>query len=156
MKLYEITEAYNCLLNTDLDEELIKESLKIIDEEFNTKVENTVKVIKNAEADIKALRDEEQRLAKKRRSLQSRVDFLKTNIFNNMKIIDNKKIETPLFNVVIQKNPKKLVIKSEKSVPDEFTKINRVIDKAKLKDAIESGLNVDYAEIIQEEGLRIK
>ena len=156
MKLYEITEAYNSLLDADLDEEAIEQSLKVIDDEFDTKIENTVKVIKNAEADIKALREEEKRLASKRRTLESKIDYLKKNIFVSMQTVNSRKIETPLFNVAIQKNPKKLIVKSERNVPDEFIKVSKSIDKAKLKDAIEDGLSVDYAELVQEEGLRIR
>ena len=156
MKLYEITEAYNSLLDADLDEEAIEQSLKVIDDEFDTKIENTVKVIKNAEADIKALREEEKRLASKRRTLESKIDYLKKNIFVSMQTVNSRKIETPLFNVAIQKNPKKLIVKSERNVPDEFIKVSKSIDKAKLKEAIEDGLSVDYAELVQEEGLRIR
>lgn len=156
MKLYEITEAYNNLLDADLEQEQINQALNVIDDEFNVKVENTVKVIKNAEADIKALRDEEKRLASKRRTLENSVSWLKENIYKNMQATNKKKIETPLFNVAIQKNPKKLIVKSERNVPEEFIKVSKSIDKAKLKEAIENGLEADYAELVQEEGLRIR
>lgn len=156
MKLYEITEAYNSLLDADLDEEAIEQSLKVIDDEFDVKAENIAKLISSINGDIETLKSEERRLADRRRSYEKKIESLKNYLFNNLQMVDKKRIQTPLYKISIQKNPAKLVVKDEKRVPDEYFKTVKRLDKAKLKDAVKDGLETDYAEIIQTEGLRIR
>lgn len=156
MKLYEITEAYNSLLDADLDEEAIEQSLKVIDDEFDVKAENIAKLISSINGDIETLKSEERRLADRRRSYEKKIESLKNYLFNNLQMVDKKRIQTPLYKISIQKNPAKLVVKDEKRVPDEYFKTVKRLDKAKLKDAVKDGLETDYAELVQEEGLRIR
>lgn len=80
MKLYEIADAYLSLDEVEKTDEIIK-VLDGIKDEFNKKAENTVKVIRNFEADIQALKDEEMRLAKKRHSLEKKKGFKGIFIF---------------------------------------------------------------------------
>lgn len=156
MKLYEITEAYNSLLDADLDEEAIEQSLKVIDDEFDVKAENIAKLISSINGDIETLKSEERRLADRRRLYEKKIESLKNYLFNNLQMVDKKRIQTPLYKISIQKNPAKLVVKDEKRVPDEYFKTVKRLDKAKLKDAVKDGLETDYAELVQEEGLRIR
>ena len=83
MKLYEITDAYLGLDEVEKTDEIIK-VLDGIKDEFDKKAENTVKVIRNFEADIQALRDEEKRLADKRKSLEKKKEDLKEYLYFNM------------------------------------------------------------------------
>jgi len=156
MKLYEITDAYNNLLDADLEQEQIDQALDIIDDEFDTKAENIAKLISSIKGDIETIKAEENRLKDKRRSCENKSQGLQEYLFNNLEKIDKKKIQTPLYKISIQKNPAKLVVKNEKQVPDEYFKAIKQLDKAKLKEDIKNGLEVDYAELIQTESLRIR
>lgn len=156
MKLYEITEAYNSLLDADLEQEEIDQALSIIDDEFDTKAENIAKLISSIKGDVETIKAEENRLKDKRRSCENKIKGLQEYLFNNLEKIDKKKIQTPLYKISIQKNPAKLVVKNEKQVPDEYFKTIKQLDKAKLKEDIKNGLEVDYAELIQTESLRIR
>lgn len=156
MKLYEITESYNNLLDADLEQEQIDQALDIIDDEFDTKAENIAKLISSIKGDIETIKAEENRLKGKRRSYENKIKGLQEYLFSNLEKIDKKKIQTPLYKISIQKNPAKLVVKNEKQVPDEYFKTIKQLDKAKLKEDIKNGLEVDYAELIQTESLRIR
>lgn len=156
MKLYEITEAYNSLLDTDLQGEDIEKALKVIDDEFSVKAENIAKLISSIKGDIEAIKLEEKRLQGIKKSKESTIKGLEDYLFNNLQFVDKKKIQTPLYKISIAKNPPKLVIKNEDKVPDKYLKVIKQVDKAKLKEDIKSGLEVDYAELIQTESLRIK
>lgn len=156
MKLYEITEAYNNLLDADLEQEQINQALNVIDDEFEVKAENIAKLISSINGDIETLKTEEKRLADKRKSYERKIESLKDYLFNNLQMVDKKKIQTPLYKISIQKNPAKLVVKDEKRVPDEYFKVVKQLDKTKLKNAVKDGLEADYAELVQEEGLRIR
>lgn len=155
MKLYEITQAYENLASLE-DKEEVGKYLDLIEDEFNQKAENTVKVIKNIGADIKALRDEEKRLAQKRKSLQSNQDWLKFYLQNNMERLGDKKIKAGIFNINIQKNPPSVNIKNEKLIADDYFITERKIDKKKLKEDLKDGKEIDGAELTQGESLRIR
>ena len=155
MKLYEITQAYENLASLE-DKEEIGKYLDLIEDEFNQKAENTVKVIKNIGADIKALRDEEKRLAQKRKSLQSNQDWLKFYLQNNMERLGDKKIKAGIFNINIQKNPPSVNIKNEELIADDYFVTERKIDKKKLKEDLKDGKEIEGAELTQGESLRIR
>ena len=155
MKLYEITQAYENLASLE-DKEEVGKYLDLIEDEFNQKAENTVKVIKNIGADIKALRDEEKRLAQKRKSLQSNQDWLKSYLQNNMERLGDKKIKAGIFNINIQKNPQSIKILDEATIPDKYKIASYRIDKKTLKDDIKNGVEIEGAELVQTEGIRIR
>lgn len=155
MKLYEITQAYENLASLE-DKEEVGKYLDLIEDEFNQKAENTVKVIKNIGADIKALRDEEKRLAQKRKSLQNNQDWLKFYLQNNMERLGDKKIKAGIFNINIQKNPPSVNIKDEELIADDYFITERKLDKKKLKEDLKDGKEIDGAELTQGESLRIR
>ena len=71
MKLYELSTMYLRLL--DLDGEYdIEAALNTISEDFNTKVENTAKVIRSLEAEAKACEEESARIERHRTALLAR------------------------------------------------------------------------------------
>lgn len=155
MKLYEIAEAYNSLENVETTDE-IQMVLDNIADEFDKKVENIVYYIKDFESDAEALRTEEKRLAEKRRALDNKAKYLKEYIFNSMKVVGKDKVKAGTYDLRIQKNPKSVRILNESELLDEYFKYKKEIDKTKIKEAIEEGIEVAGAELVQGEGLRIK
>lgn len=155
MKLYEITEAYNNLEEIDEAEEREK-YLNLIEDGFEEKAENIVKFIKNLEADAKALKDEEKRLAEKRKAKENSIKWLKFYLQNNMKMLDKKKIKAGLFNVNLQKNPPSVNVIDENMIDDEYFVIERKLDKKKLKADLKDGKEIMGAELQQGESLRIR
>lgn len=155
MRLYEITEAYLSLESLEETED-IKEVLDSISDEQDVKIENIVYVVKNLEAEIKAYREEEKRLAEKRKSKERKAKFLLDYIFSNMKAIGKDKVKAGTYDLRIQKNPKSVRIYDEEQLFDEYFKYKKEVDKKKIKEAIENGIEVAGAEIVQGEGLRIR
>ncbi len=155
MNLYEITEAYMALDNLEPSED-IKHYLSGISDEFDQKVENITYVIKNNEAEIEALKKEEKRLADKRRALENKNEYLKDYTFENMKVLGKDKVKAGTFDLRIQKNPKSVNIINADLISDDYLRIKKELDKTKIKEALEDGLEVEGAELIQTEGLRIR
>lgn len=156
MKLYEISDAYMSLLDADVSKEDMEVALGVIDEEFDKKIENIGKLIRQIEGDMQSLKDEEMRLLSKRKKLEKKEESLKDYIFSNFKAIGKDKVKTPLFTISVAKNPAKLVIRNENNLPDKYYKIEKKVDKAKLKEDIKNGVKVDEAELVQSEGVRIR
>ena len=155
MKLYEITDAYLNLDEVEKTDEIIK-VLDGIKDEFDKKAENTVKVIRNFEADIQALRDEEKRLANKRKSLEKKKEDLKEYLYFNMERMQVRKVNAGIFDINIQKNPPSIKILDEATIPDKYKIASYRIDKKTLKDDIKNGVEIEGAELVQTEGIRIR
>ena len=161
MKLYELTAEYKNIL--DLievdDSEGLKLALEQLDGEIESKVENSVKVIKSIEGDILALKEEEKRLAGRRKALENKVSSMKEYIEHNLNFIDDKKVKTTLFTVAMQNNKKSVNILNEEVIPKEYVKTvtTTSIDKAALYEAMEKqGLKIDGVELVQTQSLRIR
>lgn len=155
MKLYEIVEAYQNLSELEESED-IKKALDVISDEFDVKAENIVKVIRNMEADEKALRDEEIRLADKRKSIGNKKENLKEYLFSSMRAIGKPKMKAGIFNINIQKNPQSIKIIDENIIPDKYKIVSYKLDKKQLKEDIKDGLKIEGAELVQTEGIRIR
>ena len=101
MKLYEISNEMQSLVDTleDLENipEHIAEDLDKLNIEFDDKVEQLVLWMKGVQIDIQALKEEEDRLYKRRKSLQNTVDWIKNYI--NIHTGDQYKLKTPYINV---------------------------------------------------------
>lgn len=163
MKLYEIAENYKNLLevlegaeeNEGL-RELIKNSMNEVKGDLAEKCKNVCMIIKNYEADIKAYKEEEKRLATNRKRLEKQLDNLKDYLFTSLKYSGVKNVNTGTFKLVVRKNPSKLVIEDEKKIPDDYKRIRFDIDKTILKNDIKAGKEIEGCKLIQEESLSIK
>lgn len=153
--LYEITEAYLALDNLEPTEDVMH-YLKALNDGFDDKVENLTYVIKNCESDIEAIKGEEKRLADKRKNLENRVLYYKKYLLENMKAINKEKVKAGIFTINIQKNKPKVVVWDQNAIDENYYRIKKEIDKQKIKDDLKLGIEVKGAELVQDEGLRIR
>lgn len=70
MKLYELTNIYNSLLDMDLEGDELKAHLTNIEDAIEEKADGIAKVLKTMDAEAVALKDEETRLAEKKESIR--------------------------------------------------------------------------------------
>lgn len=155
MNLYDITEAYLALDSLEPSAD-IQYYLDGINDELESKLESITHVIKNYESDIEALRAEEKRLAEKRRVLENKNKYLKEYMYSNIKALNKDKVKAGVFDLKIQKNPESIKIINPELITEDYLRIKTDIDKSKIKRALKEGLEVEGAELIQTEGLRIK
>ncbi|NEZ46126.1 siphovirus Gp157 family protein [Clostridium niameyense] len=159
-KLYELTQNYNNLLdlvdNPEVPVEMLKESLDNIGEEINIKLENVAKVIKSIEVDAKGLKEEEKRLADRRKSLENRITNLKEYAENTMKSTGIEKIKGKVFTLGIQKNAPSVQITEEESIPKEYFILEKKFIKKDILAALKEGKEIPGATMKQTESLRIR
>jgi len=88
MKLYELSQAYQNLLDMqdELDKQTFADTLESIQDEIEYKAENTAKMIRAMEAETKALKEEEERLARRRKTIESRIRWLKEYLIENLEM----------------------------------------------------------------------
>ena len=89
MRLYELTEEYKALeellYDPEVDEQTLQDTMEGIWGEIEEKADNYAKIITGMKADIEALREEEIRLAARRKALENRQQTLKSNLEVNMR-----------------------------------------------------------------------
>lgn len=159
MKLYELTDDYLRLMEMaeELDPETFRDTLESIQESIEDKVENTAKVIKSIEADVQAIKEEEKRLAERRRVLETKVIKIKEYLQNELEKAGIDKVKRPLITVSIQNNPPKVEIVDEKSLPFEFMIPQPAkVDKKAILEKLKNGEHVPGATLVQERGIRIR
>ena len=106
--LYELTEAYDTVLemlyDPEVDEQTVIDTLDGIEGEIEEKADNYAKLIREMKADADKLAEEERRIAARRKSLESRADRLKRNLQANLEFIGKTKFKTALFTFSISPN----------------------------------------------------
>lgn len=130
MKLYELTDkysAFNNYANDVLDEEMTEEDIQMlidnlesIEDLIENKVEATTKLMKNIEADIKIYKEEEERLAKRRKTLQNKFDGIKSYVQSMLEVSGINKVNAGVFSVRLQANPPSLNVFDESKIPDLY------------------------------------
>jgi len=165
MKLYEIASEYRNVLRdiedgADTNEELeqIVEKINAIESDFEVKAQNVAMYFLEIESDIKAIKEEEDRLTARRKSLQTRSDWLKEYLKENMVKTGKVKIKTPLLTLSVQNNRPAVQIINDEELPKEF-KIEEVIytpNKTAIRIAINAGYEVAGATLTQGTRLVIK
>ena len=160
VKLMEMME------DPEIDQEMVRDTLESVEFDIEVKAENYAKIIKMFNADIDVLKAEESRLENKRKSLENRIDYLKSNLKSSMEFMQMDKIKTPLFSIGIQNNPQSvnLMVSDEdfvewcqKNNKDNFLKYSKpTIVKKEIMEEIKSGKEVWGATIVQGTSLRIR
>lgn len=163
MKLYELNEYWNNIneLLEDAESEEQKEEfekvLENINEEIEQKAENIAKVLKNLDANVEALKKEEERLALKRKAIENNIKSLKNYLEVTMINQGKKKFKTNLFSFSIQKNAPSLNIIDGANIPENYyIKQAPKLDKKSLLKDIKNGITVEGVELKQSESLRIR
>ena len=158
MNLYELTDSYQKILQLIEDGgEGLEDTLESITDAIEEKADGYGKVIKNIEAQIEAIKNEEKRLADRRKSLESSVKRLKDSLYESMKLTETKRIKSELFTFNIQNNPPSLNIENEDAIPFEYYQPQAPkLDKKELLNAIKNGLEIEGVSVKQGESLRIR
>ena len=161
MNLYELTAVYQRLQNQIEQGEDVEGILAVIGDELESKADGYARVIRNMEAQAAAFKEEEKRIAEKRKRLENGVERLRENLYNSMKITGKEKFKTDLFSFAIQKNggkiPVILDVKDTSELPDDLVKITETPDLDAIRKYIEDTGDLTYAHFGERgESLRIK
>lgn len=163
-KLYELTNEYSALLaqyedaETDQEREDTLQRLLDCGDDIAVKAENYAKIVKNEEADAKALADEIARLTAKKRAAENAVKRMKEYMLAAMEIVGAKEIETSIGKWRVQKNPPSVTVTDVFKVPERFLiQQEPTVDKrAMLAEYKQTGELFDGAEIVQTNGVRFR
>lgn len=159
MKLYEYTQDYLYLLeiSEELDQDVLIDTLESITESIEEKAENVAKVIRTFEAEVKVLKQEEERLAAKRKTLESKVTYLKKYLYEQLEAVGINRIKRPLFTISIQNNAPSVDVINPDDVPESLWNYPEpVLDKRKILSLLKAGDDIPGVALKTSKGLRIR
>ena len=167
MKLYEITGdllRLQEMLEDSVEDQALADTLEAVQGEYEVKLENYCKVIRNLEADVDALKAEADRLNSKRAVLNANIERLKKAMFDSMKATNTAKVKGTLFTVAIQKNGGVAPINYDKdnkditlTLPDELVVVTEKPNLDAIRELLVAGKTVEGFSLGERgESLRIK
>ena len=141
MKLHEMSNDYVWLLESDLDEEQLKDCLESIEGAIEDKASNIVKVVSCLNSDVSIIENEIARLQARKKAITNNQERLKEYLRYNMEKTGITKINHPLFNITLGKASKKVSILDVNLLPDDFIDIKTEIkpNLNKIKAALKEG-----------------
>lgn len=143
MTLYEITgellELQN-MIEEGADPDVVNDTIESVEFDLEQKAEGYVMVIRNLEAQAKAIKDEEKRLREKRLSAENGIERLKKRLFDSMNATGKKKLNAGVFTLSVQKNGGALPVIIDADVenmPKEMLKIDIKPDTKKIAELLQ-------------------
>lgn len=154
--LYELTGIYQQIYDLDMDDETKQDTLDSIDwnEDYENKVEDYIKVIKNLDADIEARKNEIDRLKKLNDADKAKKDRMKSTLKESMELTGHDRVDTPLFKVSFRRS--KAVEVDMVLLPDEYKKVEYKADKTALKRLLTDGQEIAGATLVENKNLSIR
>ena len=154
--LYELTGQFLDIYNLDADDETKLDTLDSIDwqTDYEEKVENYIKVMKNLEADIEARKAEIKRLTELNKADKKKKDHLKETLSTSMALTGHERVDTPLFKVSFRKS--QAVEVDETVLPENYKIATWKPDKKRLKEDLKNGLEIIGASLVERKNLSIR
>ena len=161
MKLHEITsninQFYNVIADTELDPEVIEDTLSSLMVELNEKVDAIAYVLRKLKAEQQFFKEEEERIKAKREVLANRETRLKRYLEEQLQLAGLDKVKTQLASVSFQNNPPSVYVEDETKIPEVYLLPQPPrIDKKSLLQALKDGVDIEGVSIRQEKSIRVR
>jgi hypothetical protein len=161
MKLYDLSEQYNVLaemLEVDTDNETLESMLNGINDVFDRKAENIIKLMQSKISEHTAIDAEAKRLKQRADKLAKEIDWLESYVENEMLRTGKDKVKSSIFNITLGLCPPSVNVLNESEIPAEYfnTKQVTTLDKRNVLEILKSGTVIPGCEISQRKTIRIK
>ena len=162
--IYELTNdiqlLWNLMEEDGLDDEMLLGAFDCAKEDLAEKLEGYCKFIKNLESDIAGLKAEEERLYKRRKTMENTIDRCKEAMKYALNTVGEKKIPCGTFTVSVQNSTPSVVLDEQyiENVPEKYLiQQEPKIDKKLIKADIEQGVDLEgIAHLETNTSLRIR
>lgn len=163
MKLYELTENYRNIWSLVDDEsipiEAVEQALAVIETSIEEKAVAVASFIRSLDTDAGIIRQEEKRLADRRRAIENKRDGIKQYLQYALEQMGLDKVKTPLMQLSIVKNPPAVEILDAAKIPAKYLTIvpqKYEPDKKRISEALKAGEEVEGCRLTRGKSLRIK
>jgi hypothetical protein len=159
--LYQLTSDYTALLDMlddDADQESVINTLQCVEGAIEVKAQSIATIIRGLDDDASAINAEIKRLQLRKKGAESRRDWLKQYVGQQMELAGMDKIKTATHTIALQNNPPSVEIYNPDVIPAQYVTIKTeyVPDKKRIEEAIKAGGVVPGAELKQGRSIRIR
>lgn len=169
MSLYDIDRKIAELIENGYNEECVdaetgeflegkvEELLSQYECDRAVKIENIALYIKNLNAEAEAIKQEEKKLADRRKAKENKATRLEEYLASSLIGNNETKFESSRCSLSFRKSVK-VIVTDEKSLPDDYVKqkIEYTADKTKIKKDLQSGIEIMGARLEEKQNLQIK
>ena len=153
LRLYEMAE--------DEDEQVFIDTLEAVKGELEEKAEGYGTILRHLKKDAEFYKEEADRLIERAKRIEKRHETIEKTLMNTLIDLDMKKLTTEHFDFTVKTNPPKVnLLFPEKEIINDIDakfiteKVTKSISKTAIKEAIEAGEEVSFAEIVQDKKLK--
>lgn len=166
MKLYELTNDYLALMqaidNDEIPEEAIADTLEAITASIEDKADSIACLLKNLDAECKAIKAEEERLAERRKAKEKSHERIKQYLSETLQSAGIDKVETARNRITFRKSES---VEVDEDTFIRWAEVNRddlltysapKVNKTEVKKALKSGAEIVGAELRINNNIQIK
>ena len=160
--LYKLADEYVAiamqLADSDLPDDVITDTLEGASGDIENKAWNTAALILQFSGEAAIIKEAEQRMSARRKSLERRVEWMRDSVLVQLIRTGIGEIDSPEFVIRVQDNPPKVILDDEEAVPNAFklTETVTTIRKADIRKSLLEGKTVAGAHLESEKRLSIK
>lgn len=154
--LYALSHQYQQLLDLDVPFDEKADTLALLEESIEQKGKAIGAVLQSFDAQESALKAHLADVQAKVKAIQNHRDRLKAYLKENMESCGIQKIESPFFVISLQKSPESVVVDDEASIPDNYCKFTRSVDKSLVKAALKDGYDIPGCRLESGTHIRIR
>jgi hypothetical protein len=160
--LYKLADEYVAiamqLADSDLPDDVIADTLEGASGDIENKAWNTAALILQFEGEASIIKEAEQRMSARRKSLEKRVQWMRDYVLVQLIRTGIGEIDSPEFVIRVQDNPPKVILDDEEAVPNAYklTETVTTIRKAEIRKLLLDGQSVAGAHLESEKRLSIK
>lgn len=171
MTLYELTNEYADLMRVleqeaepgSIEDLAIQDALSMVKLDIAEKADGYGKILRTLDAEIKAIRDEERRLAGRRRSLESNAERLKDRLRKSLEYMEVCSGEKPvvkgdLFTMSLRRSEAVVIddtVDLEKVNP-RYVTVTRTPNREEIKKSLKEGGFLSWAQLEERQNLAIR
>lgn len=149
-------EVFKKLLDPDVPEEAVFDTLEMIEADMDTKADRYAMVLRDMDGDVATIDGEIKRLQERKKFILNRCDRLKATLYASMKATGRTSFKTALYSFTIQGNGGSRPVKLLDDVPERWRKPGEP-DMGKIREALENGQALPFAALGERgESLRIR
>ncbi|MCK6549295.1 siphovirus Gp157 family protein [Myxococcota bacterium] len=129
-RLYEIAHQYRALADAADDGEDVADELARCEGDLTAKATAMAAIIRGLRSDAEALREEEKRLAARRRALEANDERIRAYVLEQLDAAGIARVKTPLFTWAVMDGPERVEVEDEAAIPAEYQRTRVDIDRA--------------------------
>lgn len=159
MNLYDINESLLSVIDNMEeceDKALFQQAINDLEILQAEKIDNTVKYIRNLEAEENAISEEVKRLQDKKKIISNKKERIKAYLYDFTSLTEGQKVKGGIFTLSLRNNAPNVKINDIEHIPNEYIKIEKVVDKNLLKTALKNGEIIEGATLETSTSLMIK